>query len=108
MQRVYIAGKVTGEKLATVTAKFGQAQKDLEAKGYEVVNPLAVTAAACNPADGRWLDMPWQQAMQLTIAAMMTCQCVYMLSDWRFSKGATIEHDLAERLGMPVLYENEG
>ena len=42
-KKIYIAGKVSGEKLAQCTMKFGTAQKFLEDKGYEVVNPGALT-----------------------------------------------------------------
>lgn len=106
---IYIAGKVTGEPLATVTAKFGAAQVALEKQGYNVINPLAVTAAAFDQKpedkDSRWLDMPWTIAMRLTLAAMMTADEVYMLRDWRLSRGATIEHDLAINIKLPITYE---
>jgi hypothetical protein len=104
--RIYIAGKVTGEGLAEVTAKFGMAQKELEAKGYSVINPLAVTAAACESTEDNWLKMDWTLAMKLTVAAMMTCDEVYMLRDWKYSRGAIIEHGLAENLRMPITYQN--
>lgn len=108
--RIYIAGKVTGEPLAAVTAKFGHAQMQLEMAGHRVINPLAVTAAACqdagnDPKAGQWLKMDWQTAMKLTVAAMMTCDRVYMLADWRYSRGATIEHDLALKIGLPISYQ---
>lgn len=105
---IYIAGKVSNEPLAEVTAKFGQAQKELEAKGYTVINPLAVTAAAFDNTDGeddRWLHMPWAYAMRLTVAAMMTADEIYMLRDWRTSPGAVIEHELAERLKYEIHYQ---
>lgn len=114
---IYIAGKVTGEPLATVTAKFGAAQVALEKQGYNVINPLAVTAAAFEAPSGsptggekganddHWLHMPWTIAMRLTLAAMMTADAVYMLKDWKYSKGATIEHDLALKIKLPITYE---
>jgi Domain of unknown function (DUF4406) len=105
---IYIAGKVSGEPLAEVTAKFGQVQKQLEAKGYTVINPLEVTAAAFDNKDGendRWLHMPWSYAMRLTVAAMMQADEIYMLRDWRTSPGAMIEHQLAERLKFEIHYQ---
>lgn len=105
---IYIAGKVSNEPLAEVTAKFGQAQKVLEAKGYTVINPLAVTAAAFDnndSEDDRWLHMPWAYAMRLTVAAMMQADEIYMLRDWRTSPGAKIEHELAERLKFEIHYQ---
>lgn len=102
-KRVYIAGKVSGTPLAECTMKFGTAQKRLEAEGYEVVNPLEVVTS--NSELG--FKTPWPVAMKLTLAAMMTCDLVYMLEDYRFSRGAMIEHQLAEQILMPIMYEKD-
>ena len=38
--KVYLAGKVTGEDFNAVKAKFAKKQRELEALGYKVVNPV--------------------------------------------------------------------
>ena len=38
---------------------------------------------------------------------MMECDTIYLLDGWSASKGATIEHDLAWKLNMTILYEDE-
>lgn len=93
IQKIYIAGKVTGLPIADVTMKFGTAQKQIEALGYEVVNPLEVV--------NDW-HMPWQQAMKLCINALLECDGVYCLPDWSISKGAKVEAFMAVSLSIPV------
>ena len=44
MKTIYLAGKVTGLPIHEVTMKFGSKQKQLEAKGYEVINPLELVS----------------------------------------------------------------
>lgn len=93
MNKVYIAGKVTGLPYKQVYAKFKTMQTKLEAMGFEVVNPCEITAA----------DSPWNGAMRTCIKALMECDCICLLPCWGFSKGATVERNLALTLGMPVL-----
>lgn len=107
MKKIYIAGKVTGEPLAECTMKFGQAQKELEALGFEVVNPLAVVGD---------FQSPWESAMKKCIKALVDCDGMVILPCWQDSKGAKIERQLAwdlnitifnfNKLGLAVLQKN--
>lgn len=99
---VYISGKVTGEAMEEVRKKFADAQRQLELKDYSVINPLAVVAKHVSDP----FNVSWNVAMRLCISAMMQADALYMLKNWRFSKGAVIEHELAERLGIRIMYED--
>lgn len=92
-KKIYIAGKVTGVPMAECTMKFGAVQKQLEAMGFEVINPLEVV--------GRW-DISWEDAMKLCIIALMGCDGMVLLPEWYKSKGATIERQLAEDLCLTI------
>lgn len=46
-------------------------------------------------------------AMIAALLAMLQCDAVYMMRDWRFSKGASIECDLARKLEIPIIYEED-
>jgi len=97
-QSVFISGKISGEKIADCTMKFGAAQKELEAQGYEVLNPLSLV--------NDW-ETPWEKAMDITIKAVEECNAIYMLSDWRKSPGAKLEYKHANYLGRMILYQDE-
>lgn len=90
--KIYITGKVTGEPIAECTMKFGAAQKQLEALGHEAINPLAVV--------NDW-QATWHDAMKLCIKTLMDADAVYILPCHEFSKGATLELQLAGFLNIP-------
>jgi hypothetical protein len=91
--KVYIAGKVTGENYADCVAKFNAQAEILSKQGYEVVNPMDIVPEGTD----------WKTAMQICITELMYCNAFYMLSDWRFSRGAKIELQLALALGLKSL-----
>jgi Domain of unknown function (DUF4406) len=88
-KKIYIAGKVTGEPIAECTMKFGSAQKQVEALGFEAINPLAVV--------GSW-DVSWETAMKRCIKALMDCDGIFILPCSNESEGAMIERNLANIL----------
>jgi hypothetical protein len=90
---IYIAGKVTGTPIHATTTKFGEAQKKLEAKGFEVINPLVIVSEK-----GNGWHTDWQTAMRLCLIEMMKADAVYLLPDWKDSRGAKIEKQLADDL----------
>lgn len=45
--------------------------------------------------------------MKKDIVKLLSCDCVYALSDWSKSKGARIELCLALDLGMEIIVEGE-
>lgn len=94
--KIYIAGKVSGEPIAECTMKFGAAQKEIEAKGHEAVNPLAVV--------NDW-KATWETAMRKCLKTLMDCDAIYLLDDFIDSPGARFEKEIALRLGMPIYHE---
>lgn len=49
--------------------------------------------------------LPYNVIMKEDIRLMMQCSHVLFLEGWELSKGANIEHDLADKLGYNILYE---
>ncbi len=90
---VYIAGKVTGLPYRDVAAKFLRRQLELEALGYIVINPCNLIAA----------DEDWLTAMKICLYIMPFADHINLLHDWQDSNGATIEKELAEKLGLNLL-----
>lgn len=99
MKTIYLAGKVTGLPIHEVTMKFGFMQKELEAKGYNVINPLELVS---KHAQGWQTD--WQTAMKICIKYLMDADCAYFMSCWVNSEGAKFEHYLCERMAIERFY----
>jgi hypothetical protein len=90
MKKIYICGKVTGDP--DYGKKFLKEENRLYSFGYNPVNPTAFIS----PTE------EWQLAMKMAIRAMLLCDGVSLLPDWKKSKGAKIEERLARELGLDV------
>jgi hypothetical protein len=91
--RCYIAGPMTGLPELNFPAFHAEAAK-LRAAGHEVINPAEVNA---DPTMG------WHACMRKDIAELVTCDAIRLLPGWEKSKGATLEHHIAERLELLVI-----
>lgn len=93
--KAYISGKITGvEKYAKV--EFNFAEKVLTAAGFNVINPFKL------PADH---DLSWSSYMRVCIKALCDCKHIYMLRNWKRSKGAIVEYLIARVLKIKVIYQ---
>lgn len=43
--------------------------------------------------------------MRVCITHLMECDAIYMLKDWKQSRGARLEHFIALKLGMRIIKE---
>ncbi|MCR2051471.1 DUF4406 domain-containing protein [Actinomyces bowdenii] len=98
--RLYIAGPITGTD--DFQAAFSNAAKDLREAGYDVRNPAAISPDAAMEKR-RPRDTSWQMWMRVTTAMLATCDGVALLPGWRASRGAMVEADWAEAIGLPVM-----
>lgn len=89
--RIYIAGPMTNLPELNFPAFHREAAR-LRADGHDAVNP-----AELNPDGASWGD-----CMRRDIAELVTCDAIQLLPGWRQSKGATLEHDIAVRIGLVV------
>jgi len=96
--KVYISGKITGLLREELVEKFRAKEKELAAEGFEVVNPLN---------NGLPFDAEWKQHMREDLKALLNCDILYLMSDWRHSPGANLEHTIADNTGIPIVYEPE-
>jgi len=88
MRKVYICGKVSDELRADVELKFNYAEMLLTFNNYDAVNPIALVPE----------ETTWENAMNICIRAMLDCTHIYLLEDWRQSRGARIEYQLSKAL----------
>ena len=96
--KCYISGQITGLDEMEAMHNFAKASNDAMQKlGYdEVLNPMELP----HLHEGKWIDYMCED-----IRALHDCDAIYMLSNWRDSKGARIEHAIAEILGLDIYYE---
>lgn len=93
---VYIAGKVTGLPYDQVKQKFKIKQLELEAKDFFVLNPVDIVG------DG---DCDWQEAMRISVMMLANADYICLLPDWHLSEGASLEQQLAMKLGINTINE---
>ena len=107
--RCYIAGPIA--YTAGARERFTDAMGTVEALGYEPINPFNVTPAkhdgecppGYNPGEGKHDHTSSACYMRADLAALLTCDAIYMLHGWQESRGATVEHDAAVACGMTIL-----
>jgi hypothetical protein len=90
--KVYIAGKITGDP--NYREKFNKAEEELKAEGYIVMNPAILPEG-----------FTWSDYMRITEAMLEACDIVYMLEDWKDSQGAQVEHKKAILRGNTIIYQ---
>lgn len=88
---IYVAGPVSGMPLDNRPA-FEEAREALLAAGYLALVPHDVVAPGTE----------WGTAMRATVAAMMGCGGVALLPGWQASRGAKVERDVAQAVGITV------
>lgn len=97
-KKIYIAGPMTGLPGLNFPAFHGEAVW-LRAMGNEVINPAEINL---DPTT-RWEDF-----MRADIAQLVTCDRIHLLEGWEKSRGATLEHHIAQSLGMEITFSPRG
>lgn len=97
-KRAYIAGKITGLDYDKAVDIFNEAEKELSEKGYEVINPVKISPFS--------QSKEWHDYMFECIPALMTCDVIYLLSNWGQSRGARIEYAIAREMGIDIKFQN--
>lgn len=96
MRKCYIAGKIGDLPEEEYKRNFDVAKDFVYNLGYEPVSPVDL------PHEH---ERTWQSYMKEDLKAMMDCKAVYALKNWRSSPGATIEIDIAMKLGINIIFQ---
>ncbi len=94
-KKIYISGKITGLAHETAYANFELAEKVLESLGYEPINPMKKVSEQ----EGK----TYKEYMLEDIELLWDCAGIFMLDNWKDSRGARIERFIAEELGLEVM-----
>lgn len=97
MTRIYISGPITGMPENNAPA-FDAAARRLRSLGYEVVNPIDLCP---DP------NSTWSECMRIDIAALVTCDWIALLPNWKESVGVRLELQIARTLGMRTVMASE-
>ena len=102
-KRIYIAGRISDLHKSEYIEKFGLAKLLLMFRGYEPVNPIDFCA---DIRSNIWIDY-----MERCLEVLPKCDGIYLLNDWHYSVGATIEKMVAEIIkkydnNFEIIYQN--
>lgn len=96
-ETVYISGAITGLPKAKYEKHFEEAENFLEEKGFIAINPLKIN----HHEDTR--EWTWEDYMKADIAVLLKCKYIYLLPNWKKSKGAKFERLIAKTLDILCL-----
>lgn len=93
--RLYISGPITGLDDLNKPA-FAEAAQQLRAAGHVAINPHDVGQAS-------ELLLPWEEYLKADLVAMLLmADALALLPGWVNSRGALLEHHIADALGWEV------
>lgn len=93
--KFYISGAVTGDPL--YRTKFREAERRLRRGGVRALNPVR------HEKDGK----EWDYYLRRDLRKLTRCAAIVLLPDWHRSRGARLEKQVAESLGLFVIaYES--
>lgn len=100
-ERIYIAGKVSGLNYNYAWHQFAAAEKHLTSQGrktgkrQKVVNPMVI----CRK------EWSWLRCMIVCLRYLIQCDTIYLLENWKYSRGAKIEYTIACLLRKNIIFQ---
>lgn len=91
-KKIYISGSISQNE--NYKQQFTDKQKELEEQGYIVLSPLFISC-----------ELEWKEYMKIDLVMIDVCDAVYMMKDWKTSRGAKIEECYAGMRGKEIIYE---
>lgn len=90
--KVYIAGKING--LKNYKKYFEEVEAKLKEDGHICMNPSILPEG-----------FPYASYMPICIAMLDQCDSIYMLNNWKDSRGAKVELEYAKVTDKKILYQ---
>ena len=101
--KIYIAGPMSGHPNLNWDA-FDEKEKQLTAAGFDVVNPAQMDREiGLDPTNIGEYD--YEEAARRDIEVLSTCDAIYLMSGFQYSKGACWERALAKQWNLKRYYE---
>lgn len=93
-KKVYLSGPITSLPIEDARRIFESAEDFIELLGHTAVNPMK---------NGLSPESTWEEHMKKDLPMLLECDTICMLPNFRESKGAMLELDVAIALGMGTL-----
>ena len=105
--KCYISGKIGGLTEHEAKTMFTKAEQTVKALGYEPVNPFREGQKFIDSKVG--VSIQWRDVMKCVVSLMLQddCDTVYVITNHTASPGATIEINLARKLGYALIHEED-
>ena len=106
---VYISGPITSRvKLGEDWRRyFNDAEDSLRRIGFKnIVNPVGIAHTVDRNCALAGRKATYADYMKADIEALIKCKTILMLQSWDISAGATLEYQIADALGMEIIYEH--
>ena len=94
--KIYISGSITGTD--DFMERFSIAQKKLERDCHDVVNPALVNSNLPK-------STTYSEYMDMSFCMLKMCDAIYLLDEWKSSRGANLEIIFAMLNDKKILYE---
>lgn len=94
--RIYISGAISSIDYNEAFELFEHAERVIESRGHHPVNPMK---------PGEKPGKTWAEYMAEDVVILDACDAIFMLHNWRQSKGARIEHSWAEICDKKIFYQ---
>lgn len=92
--KIYISGPITG--IENYMERFEEAEKEMMAEGYIVINPAKVNKQLPPPP-----YTSHEQYMKMSLVMLSDADEIYMMRGWEHSKEASLEYEYASAMGKP-------
>jgi len=100
--KVYLSGPMTGYDEFNYPA-FHAFAEALRNRGHEVISPAEQDAASgIEPGMAEWHEF-----VRWDLKVMLDCEAIVLMDGWHKSRGARLEHHVADALEMQVLTIHE-
>lgn len=100
--KVYIAGKVTGLPVSEYAENFSKAEEFLSGKGFQTINPVKLIETVQDA-------IPWElshmEIMDIDLTVLAYCDAIYLMKNWKESRGAREEYRHAIGNGLDIIME---
>ena len=105
-KRIYISGAITDNPdyindFRNAEMRLFRKYLDADWEYHEIINPVKVAFALPS-------SFTHEEYMAVDMILLTKCDAIYMLKNYKNSKGALAELIIAKQMGLKVLYEEEG